>query len=276
MNKRLIVIIVAGATVIAATYVFTRPPEEVAPPATPLQTSVTRSTQPEAGATETQAEAGKTNSTDQAQTATPVQSTTEVTPNPATAPGVQTTVGDSSSESHSIIPSTHREAAKLLAKGSGTIDPFTTSLAYKPFPSSQAKAPETKDPAATSSSARTADPGKNSKPSHHKLAHHKIPPPPNGFIAPPPPAGSLDVSQLPEPPAPPTVADKLKVVGIIGDKAIVAVTDLAVRHEFKWSKMMTVGTGDILGPVTVIAVKSDSITLEEDGTRTEKELSPVR
>ncbi len=78
------------------------------------------------------------------------------------------------------------------------------------------------------------------------------------------------------PPAPPTIADKFKVVGIIGDKAILACTDLSVRHEYNWSKMITVASGDILGPVTVIAVKSDSVTLEEDGNRTETELSPVR
>lgn len=72
------------------------------------------------------------------------------------------------------------------------------------------------------------------------------------------------------------MADKLKVVGIVGDKAIISVNDTLVRHEYKWSKLMTVGSGDILGPVTVIAVKSDSVTFEEDGTRTEKELAPVR
>lgn len=276
----MIVIISVGAVLIAATYLLTKPPEAAAPPA-PVQSNAVKVTDATVDAADSPDASQDTSTaatstvptsavpTSTVPTTTAPASTAESASTPSTAspmePLAQQTIA-----APQIILSTHREDAKLLARATTASDPFTTVLSYKPFPSSEAKS-SSKDPL-TSSSVAT----KGMPPHKNGVAnHHRIPPPPPGFAVPPPPS-RIDMTQLPNPPAPPTVADKLKVVGIVGDKAIISVTDPSVRHEFKWSKMMTVGSGDMLGPVTVVAVKSDSVMFEEDGARTEKELAPVR
>lgn len=278
MNKRLIVIIVVGSVTIAAAYFFMHTPDESAPPAL-VQSSTVKPNPLETLETSETATTAEAPHDSQSATQTPVSEETPTsTQSAVTQPSSTQTTIEKATDSLTatpqtplIIPSTEREAAKLLARASTTKDPFSAVLLYKPFPSSTAT------PA--NDQMKTASTSDKTKPPSQKdglTKHHKVPPPPPGFAAPPPAVASIDVGQLPFPPAPPTIADKFKVVGIIGDKAILACTDLSVRHEYKWSKMITVASGDILGPVTVIDVKSDSVTLEEDGNRTERELSPVR
>jgi len=94
---------------------------------------------------------------------------------------------------------------------------------------------------------------------------------------PEPPSGAgLSVAELPEPPARPSIADKMKLVGIVGDRAILAFSDRELVRENKWPKMVTLGTGEQFESVKVVGVSGDSVTVEEDGERSVKTIPPVK
>ena len=170
------------------------------------------------------------------------------------------------------LPAITRQQAEPLAKESaGKTDPLSPieGLNYKPFPRSGARE-VTRVPGAKNDNGNAA----------HKV--DLIPPPPPGSIPPPPPpllAGqgdSLPVNELPTPPERPSIAKYLKVVGILGDRAFMAVTDANVRRANRLPKVVAVSPGDRVDFVSVVAVSDNSVTLEEDGHTVVKRISVLR
>lgn len=176
----------------------------------------------------------------------------------------------SQSAEYALPAITRQQAEPLARQSAGKTDPLSPieGLDFKPFPRSGARE-VTKVPGKT-----------NDGSAAHKV--DLIPPPPPGSIPPPPPpllAGqgdSLPVNELPTPPERPSIAKYLKVVGILGDRAFMAVTDANVRRANRLPKVLTVSPGDRVDFVSVIAVSDSSVTLEEDGHTLVKHISVLR
>ncbi|MBI4532915.1 MAG: hypothetical protein HY711_03125 [Candidatus Melainabacteria bacterium] len=166
------------------------------------------------------------------------------------------------------FPAASRLAAQNEARqGSGKTNPCERVEGYQPFPRTKASA--------EGSSGAIA-----------------IPPPPpipkESFVSPPPPAQQgvlesvlsgeegLSVSELPEAPAKPSISDKLKLVGVVGDKAVLACTDRMWRKENKWPKTIVLGPGEQFESLSLVEVHPDSITIEEDGERLVKRIEPLK
>jgi hypothetical protein len=175
----------------------------------------------------------------------------------------------SMSDQATILPATTRMQAVQRAKANaGRTDPLAPVEGFKPFPRG----------------ATTPD----AKPHHNDRSSAKmlIPPPPGGVSlqVPPPPnavsSGSatedLPVSELPVPPERPSIVNKLKLIGIIGQKAIFTITDLSARRVNKWPRSLMLGTGEHFESVEVVSISADSALLEENGEQTTKRLERIR
>ncbi len=108
-----------------------------------------------------------------------------------------------------------------------------------------------------------------------------LPPPPppvaaDGLVPPPEPDAGLSLAELPAPPSRPSIANKMKLVGVIGDKAIIAFTDRRQRMENKWPRTITLGRGEQFESVSVVEVTPDSVTIDEDGERSVKSVEPLK
>ena len=178
--------------------------------------------------------------------------------------------GDSMTLPKDIVPATTRVEAEAATKGKvGRNDPFSPIDGFKPFPTH---------------GGRIYSVGKKagiSLPPPPAGALGVPPPPPNGdalsgYLAGPPQASSLNLSDLPLPPTRPSIVPKLKLTGIIDSKAIFSIKDIAARHANKWPKTVKLNVGDQFNAVKLISVSNDSVTLEENGSRTIKELEPIR
>lgn len=176
----------------------------------------------------------------------------------------------SSQSSEFALPAITRQQAEPLARQSaGKSDPLSPIEGFKPFPRSGQRTVTKLPGGKTDDGAAT-----------HKV--DLIPPPPPGAIPPPPAplqAGqgeSLPVDELPAPPERPSIAKYLKVVGVLGDRAFMAVTDANVRRANRLPKVLTVSPGDRVDFVSVIDVSDTSVTLEEDGHRVVKHISVLR
>lgn len=165
------------------------------------------------------------------------------------------------------LPALTREQAAVTARASaGKTDPLSPISGFKQFPAFSA--------------------GKISTAAGDKLAAEKtdmIPPPPTGSIPPPPPpiitgqqGDSLPLTELPAPPERPSIAKHLKLVGILGNRAFMTVTDAYVRKANHLPKTLSVSAGDRVDFLNVIAVTDNAVTLEEDGQRLVKHLPLLR
>ncbi len=165
------------------------------------------------------------------------------------------------------LPALTREQAAFIARASaGKTDPLSPVSGFKQFPAFSAS--------------------KNSIAADDKLPTDKkdtIPPPPTGSIPPPPPpiltgpqGDSLPLTELPTPPERPSIAKHLKLVGILGDRAFMTVTDAYVRKSNHLPKTLSVSAGDRVEFLNVIAVTDSAVTLEEDGQRLVKHLPLLR
>lgn len=175
----------------------------------------------------------------------------------------------------SSIPATTRAEAAIKSKSSsGRQDPFAPPEGvFRPFPSAAEKG--------------------EAKGSHEEnsgsAAGSKIPPPPPGtfamppdgtpehFLPAPPPQSfsSLPVSELPTPPQKPSTVKNIRIIGMIGGKAVVSI-DPGARFENKLPRVMTVGAGDQIANISVVEVTKEGVVLEEDGERINKELEVIR
>jgi hypothetical protein len=106
-----------------------------------------------------------------------------------------------------------------------------------------------------------------------ELSGRPILPPP-----PPPVSGQNDfpVSELPLPPDRPSIASKLKLTGVIGDKAVFSITDREAIRINKWPAVVMMAPGDRFESIETVSVGADSAVLEEDGERFTKTLERIR
>jgi len=189
--------------------------------------------------------------------------------------------GEASLVPQQIEATPRSQAAERAKTNAGRANPFSSIADYKRFPSHGPAIFEHK------SKIEEADTvAKKSEHEHHgKIAGSGlIPPPPPGVqsqlpgpaIQPPPPDESLPMSELPMPPSKPSIADKLKLTGIIENKAIFTFTDNALRRAKKWPRVLALSPGEQFETLSVLNVSTDSVTLEEDGERTVKELMRIK
>ncbi|HEY9715604.1 MAG TPA: hypothetical protein V6C72_19175 [Chroococcales cyanobacterium] len=101
--------------------------------------------------------------------------------------------------------------------------------------------------------------------------------PPSTLIPPPPPtvAGipgqeseALSVDELPDPPAKPALAPKLKLVGLIGERAIFTLDDTELRMANRWPYVISLSPGESFESVKLVAASEDDVTIEESGQQT--------
>jgi hypothetical protein len=187
------------------------------------------------------------------------------------AANVSTQAPSSISDQAAVLPATTRAQVVQRAKANaGRTDPLAPVEGFKPFPSGSA--------------ATAADAKAYANKTPTKML---IPPPPGGLqlqVPPPPPtlgshassAEDLPVSELPVPPERPSIVNKLKLTGIIGQKAIFTITDLSARRLNKWPRSLMLGTGEHFESVEVVSIGSDSALLEENGEQTTKRLERIR
>ncbi len=168
------------------------------------------------------------------------------------------------------IASTTRLAAAVDARAAlGRTDPCAMLENYKPFPrvggKVHSKAETSKTEIAAASKEKKVTPP---------------PPPPQFGLVPPPPPGEMSegmsVAELPAPPTKPSLSGKMKLVAIVGDRAILAFSDRSIARENKWPSTVTLGPGEQFESVSMVDVNPDSVTLEEDGERSTKAMAPLR
>lgn len=194
-----------------------------------------------------------------------------VQPGAMVQPGVQPV--DMSGLSVKSIPSSNRLTVSAEARAlANRTDPCAPVGRYFPFPR-VFRAPGSVVEQFLAS-------GKDGKKVPANSSKLTPPPPPPGsgpaFAVPPPPNGELSVAELPAPPSKPSLAGKLKLVAIIADKAVMTFSDRVMAKENKWPRTITLAPGEQFESVSVVGVKGDSVTIEEDGERSVKTIGAVR
>ncbi len=120
-----------------------------------------------------------------------------------------------------------------------------------------------------------------------------LPPPPKFALAPPPPPtetilpglaaqsvgqagnGASD-AEMPEPPEKPLISEKMKLVGVLADRAFFTFTDSAMRRANKFPSTVVLANGEQFESVHLISVDPEKVVLEEDGERITKDLERIR
>jgi hypothetical protein len=186
--------------------------------------------------------------------------------NPALSPPAAATAGGAvTPAAPQSVTATSRTTAAAAAKvAAGRVNPYEpVTGGFKPYPRNRQPEPELVE---------DLPPAKD-----------KLPKP--GLVPPPPPSAlgamgipdyGLSVDELPAPPSKPSLADKMKLVAVIGDRAVLKITDKKLQKENKWPSTLTLGHGDAFESVNVIDVNGDSVTLDEDGERSVKTIDPLR
>lgn len=192
---------------------------------------------------------------------------------PAPAAVVNSTLPLTPSTNSKQYPATNPAEAKSTAKvAAGRIDPVEPITNYLPFP----HLPIVQ--AGDAVLALVPPPPPVDKPMKPKTINEKLVPPPPPMEAMPNTGGSiagLPIDQLPVPPSRPTIGDKVRVLGVLDDKAIIAFPK-AMSAKNKWPKTVTLGTGEQFESLTIVSITRDGITIEEDGERTLKPLSTIK
>jgi hypothetical protein len=78
-----------------------------------------------------------------------------------------------------------------------------------------------------------------------------------------------------EPPSPPLDSDKLHLVAVIEDRALLRVNPKLVS-EGNWPQHLLLGPGDKYDSISVLEISNDSVTLDEDGKKVVKTIAPIR
>ncbi len=161
-------------------------------------------------------------------------------------------------------PATSREQALYGArKSAGRANPLAPITGFKPFPSNIEVPPAVVE--------LKEKPGQPRSRFNELLGKPLLPPPP-----PVSGQGDFPVSELPLPPDRPSIAAKLKLTGVIGDKAIFAITDREAIRVNKWPAVVMMAPGDRFESIETVSVGADSAILEEDGERSTKTLERIR
>lgn len=107
-----------------------------------------------------------------------------------------------------------------------------------------------------------------------KVVQHHIPPPPTSLIPPPPPgvptmseqSTELPIEDLPPPPEKPSLAAKMRLVGIIDDRALFTLNDN--DDSMTRPYVIALKPGEQFQTVTLLSVDANGVMVEEDGART--------
>lgn len=81
---------------------------------------------------------------------------------------------------------------------------------------------------------------------------------------------------MPEPPDKPLIAEKMKLVGVLADRAFFTFTDSSLRRANKFPSTVVLANGEQFESVHLVSVDPNSVVLEEDGERITKELERIR
>jgi hypothetical protein len=204
--------------------------------------------------------------TTQSDSATSASSTTSVS---STSPSQIQVQSPQAAVPSQVFPATSREQALPNARrGAGRSDPLAPISGFKPFPSGSegAAVPTT----VVETSTKAAFP----QTKFNELGGRTIlPPPPPVSVA---GQSDLPVSELPLPPDRPSIASKLKLTGVIGDKAVFSITDREAIRINKWPAVVMMAPGDRFESIQTVSVGADSAVLEEDGERSTKTLERIR
>lgn len=186
------------------------------------------------------------------------------------------------------------EAATAARKEIGRVDPMQPLMTFLPFPRNGRSAPAATNPSGSEDLVPPPPPGEDAAETKKTVgvgvtqtarkniqkagADNLVPPPPpsaeplsgsGGSIA------GMPIDQLPVPPSKPTIGDKMKVLAVMDDKAIICFPKaMAIRN--KWPRTLTLATGQEFESVKIIGVSKDGVTIEEDNERTLKPISTVK
>lgn len=158
-----------------------------------------------------------------------------------------------------IKPTPRLEAAIAARLSVGRNDPYEGIVGLKPFPSRQAVMVSSQPPA--------------------KLKPDMVPPPPPVLAAPPPAVLSTKPEPNPEVPSAaqkPSISESLKLVAVIGDRAMLAFRDPAIAAQNHWPPTLSLGVNEHFGDLNVIQVTPDSVVLDEDGSRCVKNIQSIK
>lgn len=309
MTKRLAVIIIVGVILIAATYFLTKPSEEVAFPEqlskpvvdtanggkpTPAPNGSADDQNSTAPPGAPSPEQGSTS--DASQGKVPLQNQQSLNladgikaiGQALSIPGSPDSVPQSKPENlddlvvpmPATIDATDKAAALLQARAlAGRRDPFAPIGARKPFP-------RTRKPSVNDIAGSTKAPAKEPKSARSLLDENSdaLPPPPDGdteiahtpdTVPVPPPAG-ITSDELPPPPDKPLLAQKLRLNGIVGNRAILAFKDRSFSRENGWRRYVMLGPGERFDSVKLVAIDDESVVLEEEGQQKTLQLPPIR
>jgi hypothetical protein len=153
--------------------------------------------------------------------------------------------------------------------GAGRSDPMQPVTSFQPFPRGKKAKPD-----ALAALVPPPPPSKTPPPPP-KINEKLIPPPPPPGEMPGAGGMGLPIAQLPVPPSRPTIGDKMKVIAVLDDKAMMTFPT-KMRLKNKWPKVLTLGAGEQFESISVVSVNKDGVTIEEDGERTVKAVEPVR
>lgn len=177
------------------------------------------------------------------------------------------------------IDATDKTVALIQARAlAGRRDPFAPFSARKPFP--RARKTDVNDIASSTPSQEKSKSAKSSLDENSDL-----PASPDGDteIAGAPdtiPDESLPVGitadELPPPPDKPLLAEKLKLNGIVGNRAILAFKDKGYSRENGWRPYVTLGPGQRFDSVKLVAIGDESVVVEEEGQQRTLVLPPIR
>ncbi len=179
---------------------------------------------------------------------------------------------------------TRREEAVSVAKQvAGREDPMQAEYESNSYP-----APWTKL-AMAGGRTTSDDQEKDKKGEQSKI----VPPPPppssrEAPVPPPPPvspqnmigADSLPIDNLPLPPDKPLVSPNLKLVAIVGNRAMLSVP-MQMRTQNKWPAIISLAPGErfedpVKGSFSVVSVEPDNVTIEEESERSVKTLPQIK
>jgi hypothetical protein len=182
-----------------------------------------------------------------------------------------------------VVPATTFEAAEKEAhKEAGRNDPTQQISAYLPFPRVAFKPADKEDkatvppPPPDGKAVPAAPSNSKSKPVvAHKVKDQLVPPPPPTALSPNGDLMGLDIAQLPPPPSKPTIGDKMNVLAVMDDHAVIAFPT-SIRLKNKWPRTITLATGEQFDSIKVVQITPDGVTIEEDGERSLRPLATVK
>jgi len=182
-----------------------------------------------------------------------------------------------------VVATTEAEASGKARKEAGRNDPMQILSGLFPFPRSKKAHGDAAGPgdvppppgagdetAAAAAGEQVNNGGIGVK---GKIAEKLVPPPPPGGDGGGP--GDIPIDILPPPPSRPMISDKLQVVSILDDHAIITFPrDLRTKN--KWPAYITLAVGEQFDSLKVVGITPDGVTVEEDGERSLKPLPNIK